>query len=161
MLCPSHSPWLDHSNYVWRGVQVMNNSQYGLENFSVHCLLPKEFRGLFPEAKRPEREANDSRSSSAPKYVFILVFKSIILSLFEVRKLRMYCCPLLKPKVTSRPDVTFIASSWIFNLIIVKCMQIAKEEVMTKWIPCILKSLSKASAQKRSAKRKQRVTWGS
>jgi hypothetical protein len=23
VLCPSHSPWLDHSNYVWRGVQVM------------------------------------------------------------------------------------------------------------------------------------------
>jgi hypothetical protein len=21
--CPSHPPWLDHSNYVWRGVQVM------------------------------------------------------------------------------------------------------------------------------------------
>jgi hypothetical protein len=20
--CPSHPPWLDHSNYVWRGVQV-------------------------------------------------------------------------------------------------------------------------------------------
>jgi hypothetical protein len=23
MPCPSHPPWLDHSNYVWRGVQVM------------------------------------------------------------------------------------------------------------------------------------------
>jgi hypothetical protein len=23
MPCPSHSPWLDRSNYVWRGVQVM------------------------------------------------------------------------------------------------------------------------------------------
>jgi hypothetical protein len=23
MPCPSHSPWLYHSNYVWRGVQVM------------------------------------------------------------------------------------------------------------------------------------------
>jgi hypothetical protein len=23
MPCPSHSPWLDHSNYTWRRVQVM------------------------------------------------------------------------------------------------------------------------------------------
>jgi hypothetical protein len=23
MPCPSHPPWLDHSNYVWRGVQVL------------------------------------------------------------------------------------------------------------------------------------------
>jgi hypothetical protein len=23
MPCSSHSPWLDHSNYIWRGVQVM------------------------------------------------------------------------------------------------------------------------------------------
>jgi hypothetical protein len=23
MPCPSHPPWLDHSNYTWRGVQVM------------------------------------------------------------------------------------------------------------------------------------------
>jgi hypothetical protein len=23
MLCPSHPPWLDNSNYVWRGAQVM------------------------------------------------------------------------------------------------------------------------------------------
>jgi hypothetical protein len=23
MPCPSHPPWLDHSNYTWRRVQVM------------------------------------------------------------------------------------------------------------------------------------------
>jgi hypothetical protein len=23
MPCPSHHPWLDHSNYTWRRVQVM------------------------------------------------------------------------------------------------------------------------------------------
>jgi hypothetical protein len=23
MPCPSHSPWLDHSNYTWRRVHVM------------------------------------------------------------------------------------------------------------------------------------------
>jgi hypothetical protein len=23
MPCPSHSPWLDHSNFTWRRVQVM------------------------------------------------------------------------------------------------------------------------------------------
>jgi hypothetical protein len=23
VLCPSHPPWLDHSNYVWRRVQIM------------------------------------------------------------------------------------------------------------------------------------------
>jgi hypothetical protein len=23
MLCPFHPPWLDHSNYTWRRVQVM------------------------------------------------------------------------------------------------------------------------------------------
>jgi hypothetical protein len=23
MLCPSHPPWLDHSNYAWRRVQAM------------------------------------------------------------------------------------------------------------------------------------------
>jgi hypothetical protein len=23
MFCPSHPPWLDHSNYTWRRVQVM------------------------------------------------------------------------------------------------------------------------------------------
>jgi hypothetical protein len=23
MLCPSHRPWRDHSNYTWRRVQVM------------------------------------------------------------------------------------------------------------------------------------------
>jgi hypothetical protein len=23
MLCPSHPPWLDHSNYIWRRVQIM------------------------------------------------------------------------------------------------------------------------------------------
>jgi hypothetical protein len=21
--CPSHSPWSDHSSYIWRGVQIM------------------------------------------------------------------------------------------------------------------------------------------
>jgi hypothetical protein len=25
MPCPSHPPWLDHSNYSWRRVQVKNN----------------------------------------------------------------------------------------------------------------------------------------
>jgi hypothetical protein len=23
MLCPSHPPWLDHSNYTWRRLEVM------------------------------------------------------------------------------------------------------------------------------------------
>jgi hypothetical protein len=23
MPCPSHPPWLDHSNYIWRTIQVM------------------------------------------------------------------------------------------------------------------------------------------
>jgi hypothetical protein len=27
MPCPSHHPWLDHSNYVWREVQVMKQTQ--------------------------------------------------------------------------------------------------------------------------------------
>jgi hypothetical protein len=25
MPCPSHSPWLDHSNYTWRRVHVLKN----------------------------------------------------------------------------------------------------------------------------------------
>jgi hypothetical protein len=27
MPCPSHPPWLDHSNYTWRRVQVMKRCQ--------------------------------------------------------------------------------------------------------------------------------------
>jgi hypothetical protein len=35
MLCPSHPPWLDHSNYAWRRVQVMNNN---LEKMKIQGL---------------------------------------------------------------------------------------------------------------------------
>jgi hypothetical protein len=28
MPCPSHPPWLDHSNYTWRRVQPMKLNTY-------------------------------------------------------------------------------------------------------------------------------------
>jgi predicted RNA-binding Zn-ribbon protein involved in translation (DUF1610 family) len=28
MSCPSHPPWLDHSNCTWRSLQVMTNNNY-------------------------------------------------------------------------------------------------------------------------------------
>jgi hypothetical protein len=28
MPCPSHAPWLDHSNYTWRRVQVMKLTKH-------------------------------------------------------------------------------------------------------------------------------------
>jgi hypothetical protein len=48
MLCPSHPPWLDHSNYTWRRVQVMKFHIFSLLSLfwknenrlmrSSHCL---------------------------------------------------------------------------------------------------------------------------
>jgi hypothetical protein len=35
MPCPYHSPWLDRSNYVWRGVQVLPVVLYGCETWSL------------------------------------------------------------------------------------------------------------------------------
>jgi hypothetical protein len=28
MPCPSHPPWLDHSNYIWRRVQAFSSYLY-------------------------------------------------------------------------------------------------------------------------------------
>jgi hypothetical protein len=39
MPCPSHPPWLDHSNYVWRGVQVINFSLCNFLKFPVTSSL--------------------------------------------------------------------------------------------------------------------------
>jgi hypothetical protein len=42
MTCPSHPPWLDHSNYVWRRVQVMKLViMHGCKDISVINLKPK------------------------------------------------------------------------------------------------------------------------
>jgi hypothetical protein len=34
MPCPSHPPWLDHSNYTWRSVQVMNIHRFIIRLFN-------------------------------------------------------------------------------------------------------------------------------
>jgi hypothetical protein len=36
--CPSHPPWLDHSNYVWRGVQVMKLLNMQFSPISRHFI---------------------------------------------------------------------------------------------------------------------------
>jgi hypothetical protein len=42
MACPSHPPWLDHSNYTWRREQVMKLSisgQYTIDNKYWHIII--------------------------------------------------------------------------------------------------------------------------
>jgi hypothetical protein len=55
MPCPSHPPWLDHSNYAWRRAQVMKlvfnylalisapSTSYGPPTLTSDC-----YWGLFP-----------------------------------------------------------------------------------------------------------------
>jgi hypothetical protein len=49
MPCPSHPPWLDRSNYVWRGVQVM---KLLIMQFPPICIKNK----IFLESCRFKRE---------------------------------------------------------------------------------------------------------
>jgi hypothetical protein len=38
MPCPSHPPLLDHSNYVWRGVQIMKLLIVQISAISRHMI---------------------------------------------------------------------------------------------------------------------------
>jgi hypothetical protein len=38
--CPSHTPWLDHSNYVWQGLQVMKLLIMQFPQISRHFITP-------------------------------------------------------------------------------------------------------------------------
>jgi hypothetical protein len=38
MPCPSHPPWLDHSNYIWRRVQVMKLLIMQFSSTSCHFI---------------------------------------------------------------------------------------------------------------------------
>jgi hypothetical protein len=40
MPCPSHPPWLNHSNYVWRGAQVMKLLIMQFPPISRHFIPP-------------------------------------------------------------------------------------------------------------------------
>jgi hypothetical protein len=38
MPCPSHPPWLDHSNYIWRGLQIMKRLIMQFSPISRHVI---------------------------------------------------------------------------------------------------------------------------
>jgi hypothetical protein len=48
MPCPSHTPWLDHSNYTWRRVQVMKLLIMQLSPTSRHFISPQSKYLLIP-----------------------------------------------------------------------------------------------------------------
>jgi hypothetical protein len=45
MPCPSHPPWLDHSNYTWGRIQVIKllNTHFSPNNLSRHLSLGQIF----------------------------------------------------------------------------------------------------------------------
>jgi hypothetical protein len=55
MPCPSHSPWLDHSNYVWLGVQVMKLLIIQIPPISRHIIpLWSKYSPQHPVLKHPQ-----------------------------------------------------------------------------------------------------------
>jgi hypothetical protein len=88
MPCPSHPPWLHHSNYVWRGVQVMK--LLIMQTIpSIHCIGgfvgPRASLNIEKERKIPcpywELNSDSSVKSLAdwhipelPKNVMMLLF---------------------------------------------------------------------------------------
>jgi hypothetical protein len=65
MPCPSHSPWLEHSNYTWRRVQVMK---------LLIMLFTPTSHGFYSSFFRP------SYYHSPPSYFFTLLYAETVLS---------------------------------------------------------------------------------
>jgi hypothetical protein len=53
MPCPSHSPWLQHSNYTWRSVQVMKLLAMQFSPASCH-FISLRFK-YFPQQSVPKQ----------------------------------------------------------------------------------------------------------
>jgi hypothetical protein len=71
MPCPSHPPWLDHSNYTWRRVQVMKLEAppYAVfSNLLSHHLSSVQIFFSAPCSRTPECE----RSSFTPIMVLVM-----------------------------------------------------------------------------------------
>jgi hypothetical protein len=46
MPCPPHPPWLDHSNYIWRIVQVMTKRYIKFWKSDSSVSLPSRYQNF-------------------------------------------------------------------------------------------------------------------